>query len=211
VLHLLALACIAVIASTTVLAEPVLTLPIVFHVASEQGDAVVDDAFIRAQLERANAIYAPYGVSFAERGQAPLPAGHSQIELRADRDALGAYARKDVINCYLVSELRDVDDPTQVRRGVHWHAPKGTPDHFVIVAAIAGPNVLAHELGHFLGNRDHSPTAGNLMSYLATPGMPTLDDAQLARMRRRIARYLSTREVIPIAPASASRAPVPAR
>ena len=53
----------------------------------------------------------------------------------------------------------------------------------MIVSAISGPYVLAHELGHFLGNPEHSEVAGNLMSYQLTDEVPVLDHAQIGRVR----------------------------
>lgn len=167
-------------------------LPIAWHVVHDEHGPVVSDAFLTERLARANVIFAQYGVAFAAIGRDALPARHAALETRADRDALAPAALEGVINAFAVRSLRDVDDPTQMRRGVHWHAPAA---HFVIVSSIAGPNVLAHELGHFLGNRAHSDAPGNLMSYRPGPGLPVLDTAQQRKLRRAVKSYLARREL----------------
>ena len=60
--------------------------------------------------------------------------------------------------------------------------------------------VLAHELGHFLGNRRHSDTPGNLMSYQHTEVLPFLDEPQQRRLRERLAKYLRTGELRALEP-----------
>jgi hypothetical protein len=167
-------------------------LPIAWHVVEDAAGPVVSAAFLAERLERANAIYAPYGIAFAAVSHDALPERHAALESRADRDALAAASSRGAINCFVVRSLRDVDDPAQMRRGVHWHAPSS---HFVILSSIAGLNVLAHELGHFLGNPAHSETAGNLMSYQPGPALPVLDDKQLRRLARAVRGYLARKEL----------------
>ncbi len=175
-------------------------LPIVFHVAEVQGHAVVEPGFLQRRLTEANRIFAPYGVAFAAAGRVPLGAEHAVLETREDRDALGAEARHGVIDCFVVRSLRDVDDPSQMRRGVHWHSRSYAGVHFVILSSIAGPDVLAHELGHFLGNPKHSHTPGNLMSYTRGEVVPFLDAGQVQRMHDALLNYLTRGELRALAP-----------
>jgi hypothetical protein len=170
-------------------------LPIAFHVVEVEGQPIVDSGFIAQRLERANQIFAPHGVVFEQTAALALGSEHAAIETREDRDALGANAGHGVIDCFVVRSLRDVDDPTQVRRGVHWHVQAHAGAHFVILSSISGPNVLAHELGHFLGNPEHSQVPGNLMSYLPGKGLPTLDPAQVKRVARSVRGYLLRHEL----------------
>jgi hypothetical protein len=175
------------------------TLEIAFHVAQMDAKAVVEDAFIDERLERANEIFAPYGVGFAKATRVqPLGSEHAVIESRADRDALGAEVGKGVIDCFVVRSLHDVDDPTQMRRGVHWHSQTHAGAHFVILSSIAGRNVLAHELGHFLGNPRHSEVPDNLMSYQPDQGLPVLDAAQTRKLERTLRGYLDRHELRPV-------------
>lgn len=171
--------------------EPIV-LPIAWHVVHDAAGPVVSDDFLRERLERANAIFAPYAVAFAAVARDSVPERHAALEDRRDRDALGAHVARGVINCFVVRSLRDVDDPTQMRRGVHWHTPSA---HFVIISSSSGPNVLAHELGHFLGNPAHSNTTGNLMSYLPGPELPVLDARQVRKLERALRAYLARKEL----------------
>jgi hypothetical protein len=178
-------------------------LPIVVHVAEVDGQPVVPADFIAERVERANAIFAPYAVSFAVSATRPLAAAHAVLESRADRDALASEVGKGVIDCFVVRSMRDVDVPTEMRRGVHWHAPSAPGSsrrpHFVILTALGGVSVLAHELGHYLGNPAHSAVVGNLMSYDHGGQLPVLDAAQLKRLERTLRGYLRRRELVPVA------------
>jgi hypothetical protein len=178
-------------------AQAVQRLPLVVHVAQVSGEPVVLHSFVEERVSRANQIYAPYGVGFAIKRWLDLGAVHARLETRADRDALGAEVQPRVIDCFVVESLRDVDEPQLMRRGVHWHSQTFPGAHFVVVSSIAGLDVLAHELGHFLGNSEHSHTPGNLMSYERGEGDPFLDEAQLVRMRRTIRGYLRRHELDP--------------
>ncbi len=181
-------------------ADPLPTLRIRAAVAEESGTAVVDRAWLDAQVEMAGRIFAAAGVSFVLDDVRVLDEGHARIETRADRHALGAEMRDDVINWFVVRSLRDVDDPSLHRMGVHWR-PAGRPGkHFVIVAANAAPDVLAHELGHFFGN-PHSATPGNVMSYTRDRehAIAFFDPAQIVRIRRFARRFLRSRQLVPVA------------
>jgi hypothetical protein len=174
-------------------------LPIAFQIAAGEAQPVVTPEFVAERVARANQIFAAYDVQFVAAATAALAGEHAVIETAADRDVLGANVRRGVINCFVVGSLRDVDDPTQMRRGVHWHSRAYPGTHYVVLSSIAGPDVLAHELGHFLGNPKHSDTPGNLMSYQRTEALPFLDAAQALRVQRSVRAYLRTGELHPFA------------
>ena len=177
--------------------EPFPTLPVRFAVAEVDGERVVDDAWLASQLAWANRIFEPAGVSFEIAEIGSLDARHAMLEDRTDRHALGDELADGVINVFVVASLRDVDDPSRLRMGVHWR-PHGHPGaHLVIVSRTSAPTVLAHELGHFFGNRQHSETRGNIMSYDRGDGEPFFDASQIARIRRFARRFLRTRELVP--------------
>jgi hypothetical protein len=174
-------------------------LPLVLHVVEQDGKPVADAAFIEERIAPATEIYAPYHVSFVVQKRLPLPAAHAHLSSRADRDALARYLERKVINCFVVASLRDVDEPERMRRGVHWHAATRGDAHFVIISTLGGRDVLSHELGHFLGNPEHSPTPGNLMSYEHGPMLPFLDAPQLKRLERSLRGYFKRGELVPAA------------
>jgi hypothetical protein len=192
---LVAWACAIAVFPVAARAGETVVLPLIVHVAAREGRDVVPEGFVAERVARANAIYAPYGVRFEVRSTVKLDSKHAALETRADRDALGAYETRGAIDWFVVESLRDVDDETQMRRGVHWRSRTQRGAHFVIVSSIAGPNVLAHELGHYLGNREHSEVAGNLMSYTPAEGLPFLDAAQQAKLRSAVAAYLASGEL----------------
>ena len=172
-------------------------LPLTLHIAERAGVPVVDDAFITARVARANEIFAPYDVQFTVTSRVALEERHAAMASRADRDALGEYFTRGTIHVFLVESLLDVDQPDRVRRGVHWLSATCRGAHYVILSSIAGVSVLAHELGHYLGNPQHSDDPGNLMSYQHTEVLPFLDTAQIGRLRRRLRQYLTTKELVP--------------
>jgi hypothetical protein len=172
-------------------------LPLAVHVVEQDGQPVADEAFITERILRANEIYSPYRVGFVVQQRLPLAAAHAELSSRADRDALAVFLKRKVINCFVVASLRDVDEPERMRRGVHWHAATRRGAHFVIISTLGGRDVLSHELGHFLGNPEHSQTSGNLMSYEHGPMLPFLDPAQLERLERSLRGYLKRGELVP--------------
>lgn len=178
-------------------AEPALVrLPLLVHMAREQGADVATRAFVDQHVQRANEIFAAYGVAF-ELVRVEQPSMAARMETRSDRNQLAIHVKRGVLNCFVVASLMDVDEPGRVRRGVHWHAETQAGTHYVILSAIAEPHVLAHELGHFLGNPRHSDTPGNLMSYERTDALPFLDAGQQRRLQRALHAYLRSGEIRP--------------
>jgi hypothetical protein len=172
------------------------TLEVVFHVADMDGRPVADEAYLNPRLERANEIFAPLGVVFVHKDLRPLSSEHAVIDDVAGRDVLGGEVSRGVINCFVVRTFRDLGDPNILRRGVHWHSRTHRGAHFVILSSRSHDiNVLAHELGHFMGNPQHSETHGNLMSYDRGEELPVLDARQIRNVQRALRRYVSSREV----------------
>jgi len=161
-------------------------IPVVLHVVESAGKPVANADFLTRQLEHANVIYRPLGYELVVVQQRALAARHEKLVERGDRDALAQALRGGVLNCFIVGSLMDVDEPGRERRGVHWRLRSNRKRHYVIVSAISGPYVLAHELGHFFGNPEHSDVAGNLMSYQHTDQVPVLDEAQQQRVTQTI-------------------------
>lgn len=177
---------------------PFPTLPVAITVALEGGEPVVSDDWLATQVRNANAIFEPAGVSFAVVERHTMPEAHARLENRRDRHALGRRQHPQRIDVFVVRSLRDVDDPSRMRQGVHWR-PRGeefsSRQHLVIVSSIAGDNVLAHELGHYFRN-GHSDVPGNIMSYERGEGPPFFDEAQIQRIQFELRRYLRRGELV---------------
>lgn len=172
-------------------------LPILFSISLLGGKAVVEDSWIEQQLTWANHIYWPSGVTFEEAGKRPLDERHAKLETRQDRHDLTPKVVDGVINCFVVHSLRDVDDPSRYRQGVHWRPPGFAGKHFVVLSSIAGPTVLAHELGHFFGNHRHSDVRGNIMSYSRGDDPPFFDAPQIKKIHRIVHRFIASGELVP--------------
>jgi hypothetical protein len=160
--------------------EPVLTLNVVVRAVDIDGERVVDDAWVDAQWAAVDKLYAGMGIRFERHFGEPVPATSARLETKEDRDKLGDYFAEGVINVFFVKALMDIDEIGRIRMGVCWRAPGRK--RFVAVASNAKPTVLAHELGHFLGN-GHSKVVDNVMSYDRTGGPVFFDAAQKRTMR----------------------------
>jgi len=171
-------------------------LPVFVHVLLEDADRpVVDHLWLGEQIEWANVVFEPAGIAFEVVGYAPLDRRHAQLHSRTDRHVLARHLRRHVINVFVVEAMRDVDDPWQMRRGVHWKLPLDPGKHWVVLSATrAPPTTLAHELGHYFGNRRHSLVPGNIMSYVHGDA-PELDFAQIRMVRRTAREQLRRREL----------------
>lgn len=183
--------------------------PIHLHLVNTEDGAVVSDDWIEAQVANANRVFSDAGVRFAIHEKSDLDPRHADLVTRRDRHRLGAYLGGNAVHWFVVRSLADVDEPGRIRRGVHWR-PRGfgAGKHFVVVSSIAGPEVLAHELGHFFGNRIHPRDAvGNIMSYEKGPGLGAFDEAQITRVQRSAQRFLETGELISLDTDCAEAAP----
>jgi hypothetical protein len=188
--------------ATLVRAEGPRRIPVIFHVAQREGAAVAPESFIIEQLAAANTIYRPLGIDLVDIQRVPLGAQHAEMLTRSDRDALARYVKNGAIHVFIVAKLMDVDEAGRERRGVHWHPRPSPRDSYLIVSQISGRYVLAHELGHMLGNPQHSDVPGNLMCYQRAEGTPFLDDAQIRRVRRALAALLKEGRIVALAPPS---------
>lgn len=175
------------------------TFGLSFAIASRPDAAtrIVDDAWVAAQIDEANRLFAPLGTTFRWYVDKPLADAHAAMHTRGDRDGLTPLTEDRVVDVFVVRELEDVDEPGRYRRGVCWTGQGGK--RFLILSQIAGRSVLAHELGHFFGN-PHSSVTDNLMSYSRTGAPPFLDEKQDATIRSFAARFLTSGRLIDIGP-----------
>ncbi len=149
---------------------------------------VQEEPWIQAQIDAANALFAPIGVDFRWHQAFEIAAAHAALETRKDRDALAALVEPRVIDVFVVGSLRDVDDGKSYRMGVCWQSTRDATKRYVIVASTARPTVLAHELGHYFG-LGHDTRVDNLMSYERADGRIFLDGAQQATVKARARVY----------------------
>lgn len=176
------------------------TFGISFAIARENGARIVDAAWLESQVRDANGFFKPLGVDFRWTLEKELPEPHGEMHSRADRDALGPLMEKQVIDVFVVRELEDVDEPGRYRMGVCWTGKEQR--RYIVLSRSARPTVLAHELGHFFGNHQHSTVTNNLMSYSRDPGGTVfLDDKQIATIKRFTADFLSAKRLTDVGPA----------
>jgi hypothetical protein len=173
------------------------TFGLSFAIARDGKDRVVDDPWVRNQIDDANRLFVPLGVRFRWKYEKDLPEPHGELHSRKDRDALAALGERGVIDVFVVRELEDVDTPGINRMGVCWQGPGR---RFVIVARSAVATVLAHELGHFFGNHQHSTVKNNLMSYGRDGSKVFLDEQQSATIKSLAATYLANGTLVDIGP-----------
>jgi predicted outer membrane lipoprotein len=160
--------------------EPVLAMSVAVAAVDANGERVVDDAWVEAEWAAVDRLYAGIGIRFERRWAEPLPETSARLETKEDRDALGEHVVDGAINVFFVKALLDIDEIGRIRMGVCWRTP--ARKRFVAVASNAKPTVLAHELGHFLGN-GHSKVTDNVMSYDRTGGPVFFDATQKKTMR----------------------------
>lgn len=133
--------------------------------ALEDGErSAVSKEWFRTRLDHANRLFDAIGVEFVVASWQPLRVASAAVDTRAQRDDLGAATtHQGLVDVYLVSRLTDVDAPPTEIRGVHWRLRRNTSQRWVIMSAISGPMVLAHELGHFF-SLPHGVEAASIMN-----------------------------------------------
>jgi len=191
----------AVVVALLLVATPAraeVTAGLSISIARENGAPVVDDAWLEQQIVDANHFFAPLGTTFRWTEEKELAEPHGEMHTRADRDALTPLMASGVVDVFVVRSLDDVDEPGRVRRGVCWTGLGGK--RFVILSRIAPARVLAHELGHFFGNPQHSAVPDNLMSYTRTGGEVFLDPSQITKIKQFSAHFIATGRLLDVGP-----------
>ena len=163
-------------------------------VEGEAPSAVVTATFVSDQLSEANRLFGGFDLSFEDRVEHGLIVNLTDLETRADRNALAGQLAKGSCNVFFVGRLRDVDDPQLNRMGVMWRNLANLKQKYVIVSSQARETTLAHELGHYLGN-GHSGVKNNLMSYERDGGEVFLDEKQGAKARKTARALFASKEL----------------
>ncbi len=178
---------------------PRLDLGLAFAIPrDDSGARVVDDAWVRARIAEANRLWAPAHVHFRWTLDEDLPTGQREAHTREERDALAPLVVRGHVRVVIVTALEDVDEPGRMRMGVCWTA-RNDGRRYVLLSTASFPGVLAHELGHFLGN-GHVAVPDNLMSYTRTGAEVFVDDVQTARARGTALRLLAARTLEDVGP-----------
>ncbi len=174
-------------------------LALALIVAQRGDEPVVESSWLARQVSEAQRLMSAHGVSVGVVKQRTLGEAYARLENASERDALSSHLDKGVINAFFVERLRDVDRPDRFIRGVRWRDRRDLSKDYVIVASIAGPFTLCHELGHFLGN-GHSQVVNNVMSYKhEDPAKVAFDARQGAKLRLVARQLLARKKVLSVA------------
>ncbi|MEZ4311673.1 MAG: hypothetical protein R3F14_26885 [Polyangiaceae bacterium] len=171
-------------------------VPLSIAIAGEEGAPVQTPQWLSAQLAEVQRIYNGFGVYFRKAETRALDERFARLESRGDRDALADQIHKGFLNVFVVRSLRDVDDDSLYRMGVHW-APRGDlKRQYIIVASTARVSTMAHEIGHYF-RLQHSFVQDNLMSYQRSGLTVFLDAKQKATVIANAKSLFSRKELVP--------------
>jgi hypothetical protein len=174
---------------------------VTLHVATIDGKPVAGEPWLTTQLARANDILAVTDVQVEEGRRTRLDDSEADIMTVAERHALGSRAERDgTVHVFVVRKLADKDKDGAFINGVHWRYRGASRRYrgrrYIILAASAHADTLAHELGHFFG-LPHVKAPDNLMSYQRAGADIFLNRMQIRRVNRRLRLAVRTRLVIP--------------
>ena len=169
--------------------EPV--FPIDVAVTSDESGAVVDRAWIDAEMVVAERIFGALGAHVRINHVHNIGTDLARIEDPRMRDRFAPFVTSREIQVFVVRSLRDNEQVGVYRNGVTWDSRTTPSRRFIILAATAAQSSLAHELGHFFGIQPHSNVKNNLMSYDREDPLVFLDASQQAIVKN-TARALRT-------------------
>jgi Matrixin len=171
-------------------AEARTCVPLALHIVEEGGQDVQTPQWLAEQVREADRLFAPIGVGFVVASAKLVDASFADVQTRLDRDRLGRDEHsRGVVHVFVVRRLADVDVEGEVIRGVHWRDRAETSRRWIILSSIAGPMVLAHELGHFFGlpHTTHRESIMNKSPHMDPPWplrtFPKQEQAIMARRR----------------------------
>ena len=154
------------------------------------------------RLAQANRLFEVIDVGFTVTAWTPRQVESAAVDTRGQRDAVGAgRPHEGQVDVYLSSRLMDVDAPGTQIRGVHWRLRRDTSQRWIVMSAISGPMVLAHELGHFF-SLPHGTERASIMNKRPRPSPPWAERVftarEQARMRAAMERMLADRRLVPV-------------
>jgi len=169
--------------------EPI--FPVSISVTSDEQGAVVDRAWIDAEMAAAERIYAPLGFHVRIHDVHSIGTELARIEDPRMRDKFVPLVTAHELNVFIVRSLRDNEQVGVYRGGVTWDSHTTPSKRYVILASTAFGSTLAHEMGHFFGLQPHSTVHNNLMSYDREDALVFLDASQQSIVKN-TTRYLRT-------------------
>lgn len=169
--------------------EPI--FPVAISVTSDESGAVVDRAWIDAEMAAAEKMYGALGFHVRIHAVTPIGTELAHIEDPRMRDRFAPLVTQRELNVFIVRSLRDNEQVGVYRGGVTWDSHTTPSRRYIILSASAFGSTLAHEMGHFFGLQPHSSVHNNLMSYDRDDALVFLDSSQQSIVRN-TARYLRT-------------------
>lgn len=169
--------------------EPI--FPVDVAVTSDESGAVVDRAWIDAEMAVAERIYAPLGFHVRVHQVRAIGTELARIEDPRMRERFAPLVTPHELQVFIVRSLRDDAQVGVYRGGVTWDSHTTPSRRYIILAATAFGSTLAHEMGHFFGLQPHSTMRNNLMSYDRDDALLFLDAPQQSIVKS-TARYLRT-------------------
>jgi hypothetical protein len=157
-----------------------------------------DPSWMRRQLREANRLMRPHGLRFLVGWGQTLKHKQARLDTPSDRDALARHLKRGMINVFVVQRLKDIDRKDRFISGVHWRLRRQLNRRYIILSEKASATTLAHELGHYFGNR-HSPIDNNIMSYKrSNPNSVRFNKKQGRTLRRHAWLALRKKELYAI-------------
>ena len=168
-----------------------LAIVLAVHIAAgTDGAPVADAAWIDAQVAEAQAQLgaADLDLTWADAGD---PGIARDIVTVSDRDALADAATPRRVNVFVVASLADKDVEGHWLNGVHWRGPGAR--YVILSHETQWSSTLAHELGHFFGLSHTDDPDGLMTTGAKRSGPPSLDAAQLKKVKARAKKWAKTR------------------
>ena len=175
--------------------EPI--FPVAVSVTSDESGAVVDRAWIDAEIAAAERVYGALGFHVKIHAVKPLGTELARIEDPRMRDKFAPMVTAHELNVFIVRSLRDNEQVGVYRGGVTWDSHTTPSRRYIILSASAFGSTLAHEMGHFFGLQPHSSVRNNLMSYDRDDALVFLDASQQSIVKS-TARYLRTSSTLDV-------------
>jgi hypothetical protein len=171
-------------------------------IATSDGEAVTDAAWMDARLAQADGLFARAKLRFERVATTTAAVADSggDIMTVAQRHALAAHAPTDGrVHVFVVDKLADKDRKGGLISGVHWHYAGGKRAwrgrRYIILSRWSAIDTLAHELGHFFGLPHTTKKQNTLMTSPGRIAGAVFSARQIRIIAWNYKRYLRTRRL----------------